>query len=506
MASEQEPAMNSELTVEAFYKKADKIALLVNWMLFVGAVCLAGWYQTWAEVLVIGVPTVLITTFLVKMLPGALLTRLTNAAAFMVFAALHIHQSHGVIEAHFGIFTLLAFLLCYRDWKPIVCAAGVIAVHHLGFNFLQVAGYPVYVFEFRTGLEIVLVHAGFVIFETSILVYIARDFHKEMLQTIDLYQIGSRLAVKDGQIDLSYRNNDVKTGFARDFNHFMHEVSNAISRTQVAATTLKGAIQQMNEQSEKAKTSAVEQQRETEQIATGINEMAASIQEVALNADSAAVAAKDSDQEAQNGKQIVSTNIEMINQISSEIESATAVIHELESKSDDIGMVLEVIKDIADQTNLLALNAAIEAARAGEQGRGFAVVADEVRTLASRTQESTHEIQSMIEQLQARSKEAVKVMEHGNTQIKEGVEQSVIAGDSLNKIYQEITNVHNMNTQIACAAEQQSAVVEEINARITNISGLADNTSASISNTANSSQTMTNLAEELESLVKTFRT
>ena len=196
----------------------------------------------------------------------------------------------------------------------------------------------------------------------------------------------------------------------------------------------------------------------------------------------------------------------MSNQLSGEIESATAVIHELESKSDDIGMVLEVIKDIADQTNLLALNAAIEAACAGEQGRGFAVVADEVRTLASRTQQSTHEIQSMIEQLQARSKEAVKVMEHGNSQIKEGVDQSVIAGDSLNKIYQEITKVHNMNTQIACAAVEQSAVVEEINSRITNISGLADNTSASISRTASTSHTMTNLAEELESLVTTFKT
>ena len=218
------------------------------------------------------------------------------------------------------------------------------------------------------------------------------------------------------------------------------------------------------------------------------------------------IAAKDSDQEAQSGQKIVSSNIEMSNQLSGEIESATAVIHELESKSDDIGMVLEVIKDIADQTNLLALNAAIEAARAGEQGRGFAVVADEVRTLASRTQQSTHEIQSMIEQLQARSKEAVKVMEHGNSQIKEGVDQSVIAGDSLNKIYQEITKVHNMNTQIACAAEEQSAVVEEINSRITNISGLADNTSASISRTASTSHTMTNLAEELESLVTTFKT
>ena len=154
----------------------------------------------------------------------------------------------------------------------------------------------------------------------------------------------------------------------------------------------------------------------------------------------------------------------------------------------------------------MALNAAIEAARAGEQGRGFAVVADEVRTLASRTQESTHEIQSMIEQLQVGSKKAVKAMEHGNEQIKEGVVQSSVAGESLNKIYKDISTVHQMNTQIACAAEEQAAVVEEINSRITNISGLADNTSASISHAAGTSQTMTNLALEMESLVKSFKT
>ncbi len=506
MENTKQSAGEQNMTVEMFYKKADRLVLVVNWLLFLASIAIAAIYQTWVEAMVIGIPTVALVTFLVKVLPGKLLTRLTNAAAFMVFAGLHIHQAHGMIEAHFGIFTLLAFLLCYRDWKPIVTAAGVIAVHHLGLNYLQVAGYPVYVFEIHTGLYIVLLHAGFVVFETAVLVYIAKGFSKDMFQSIELYEIGSRLAVRDGMIDLGYRKENAESEFAHDFNAFMEVIGNAISKTQVSAHSLKSAVSAMNEQSDSANECAAEQQRETEQVATGINEMSASIQEVARNASAAAHAASESDEEARKGKDLMTHNIDMINRISTEIDSASNVIHELETKSDEIGLVLEVIQDIADQTNLLALNAAIEAARAGEQGRGFAVVADEVRTLASRTQESTHEIQSMIEQLQSGAKNAVTAMEHGNSQVKEGVEVSMVAGESLNKIYEDIATVHKMNTQIACAAEEQAAVVEEINSRITNISGLAVNTSESISNAAETSQTMTNLAADMEHLVKTFKT
>jgi methyl-accepting chemotaxis protein len=182
------------------------------------------------------------------------------------------------------------------------------------------------------------------------------------------------------------------------------------------------------------------------------------VQEVARNATEAAKAASHSDEEAQNGQAVVDRTINAIDALASEVDRAANVIHRLEQDSDKIGTVLDVIKGIAEQTNLLALNAAIEAARAGEQGRGFAVVADEVRTLASRTQQSTAEIQQMIERLQAGAQEAVSVMEDSRSRASDSVSSAQSAGQSLESITRSVASITDMNTQIASAADEQSAL------------------------------------------------
>jgi methyl-accepting chemotaxis protein len=248
-----------------------------------------------------------------------------------------------------------------------------------------------------------------------------------------------------------------------------------------------------------------QQQTETSQVATAINEMNATVHEVARNAVEAATAAKEADVSFNEGKKVVDTIIEAIGALAEEVDQASRVIHDLEKESDNIGSVLDVIKGIAEQTNLLALNAAIEAARAGEQGRGFAVVADEVRTLAGRTQDSTKEIEEMISRLQSGASKAVHVMEAGKEKSRLGVEHAAAAGKALETINDAVERITGMNTQIANAAEEQSSVTEEINRNITNINHVAEQSTVGAQQIAQASDDLASLAEQLKGMVERFK-
>lgn len=494
-----------ENSLERLYKDGDKIMITVVWFLFVMSLGLASWYGTWAEALWIGLPSAVVPTVLYYLMNGKLITRLVIAASFMVFCALHIHQAHGMIEIHFGIFSLLAFLLIYRDWLPLVTAAAVIAVHHLSFNYLQISGYSVYLFSDVSGYGLVLIHAAYVVFETAILIYMSIQFRKEAIAGEELIEIGQHMAIKDGVIDLMYRKENAKSDFANDYNQYINAVASAIQSSKNTAEHLSSATEKMHSQSDQARQGVSRQQLEIDQIATAINQMTATVQEVARSATDAATAASQADQEANSGKNVVSQTVDSIQTLAMNVEQAADVIQQLEVDTSDIGSVLDVIKGIADQTNLLALNAAIEAARAGEQGRGFAVVADEVRTLASRTQESTEEINTMIEKLQSGAKNAVTAMETGREQARTGVEQALLAGQSLDAITQSVATINDMNTQIASAAEEQSKVAEEINRNVVNISQVADETASNVAQVADQSAELGNLALALNSEVERFK-
>lgn len=243
----------------------------------------------------------------------------------------------------------------------------------------------------------------------------------------------------------------------------------------------------------------------TTQVATAMNEMSATVQEVARSSAEAATAAENGREEANQGKDVVKTAINGIASLSSEVENAADVITKLAENSERISTVLDVINGIAEQTNLLALNAAIEAARAGEQGRGFAVVADEVRTLASRTHESTLEIREMIDMVQSSTQDAVKAMSQGQDAAKASVEQAKAVGTTLQSIIDKVTVISDMSTQIASAAEQQSSTTEEINKNIVTINEISGNTSVTSSETNQSSSEITDMASRLNNLVSKFK-
>lgn len=290
------------------------------------------------------------------------------------------------------------------------------------------------------------------------------------------------------------------------FNHFAEKVREMVCQVSGSTSQLATAAEEMSMITSSTNEGVQKQQAETEMVATAMNEMTATVQEVARHATEASDAAQSADNETQGGKAVVQQTVSTINNLANEIEEATSVILKLESDSDNIGTVLDVIRGIAEQTNLLALNAAIEAARAGEQGRGFAVVADEVRTLASRTQESTQEIQSMIESLQQGSRNAVKAMESSQKQSQQSVEQALKAQDSLDAITESVTTISTMNIQIASAAKEQSNVSEEINQNIINISQVVETTAEGAQQTLTASHELANLANELQVLVGQFKT
>jgi len=233
--------------------------------------------------------------------------------------------------------------------------------------------------------------------------------------------------------------------------------------------------------------------------------MSATVLEIARSAEVAATSAVDAEKEAQTGMQVMEKSTEAIKSLANEVNDAAEVINQLQNDSENIGSVLDVIKGIAEQTNLLALNAAIEAARAGEQGRGFAVVADEVRTLASRTQESTQEIQSMIERLQSGSSKAVDAMNSGSKTAQSSVEIASDAAKSLKNIVDGINTISEMNTHIASAAEEQSTVAQDIEQSIVRISSLSEKTVEGSSRVANATNDLSSLEQEMRELISSFK-
>lgn len=257
--------------------------------------------------------------------------------------------------------------------------------------------------------------------------------------------------------------------------------------------------------SEQSRSGVNQQRMELEQVSTAMNEMAATVQEVARHAETAFESARSADSEANDGDQKVTLTISQIGGLADDIRQSLQTINQLEAESMNIGTILDVIKGVAEQTNLLALNAAIEAARAGEQGRGFAVVADEVRALAQRTQEATAQIGDLIIGLQSKAQESVAMMEKSTAKATETVDIANEAGESIHAIARSMSDIQQMNNQIATAAEEQSTVAEEINRSVFSIRDVSDQSAAATEQTAASSSELARQGSELQRLIGRFK-
>ena len=339
-----------------------------------------------------------------------------------------------------------------------------------------------------------------VLISASIVILITRNINTMLVSLKDIAQ---------GEGDLTKRitqdSKDEIGDLIHWFNLFMDKLHESINEVVKSIAPLATVSDDLGTMTTKTSEITDEQSRATDEVTRSVDEMFSSVQNVAQNASSAADAAKEADAEAKAGRSVVTQSVESINDLAGEVERAANVISKLEADTENVGTILDVIKGIAEQTNLLALNAAIEAARAGEQGRGFAVVADEVRTLASRTQDSTQEIQRVIEELQTAAQSAAEVMSHSQEQAKASVEQAAKTDASLATITEKVGSITQMNTEIASATGEQEKVSNDIK---TNVEGIRSNADAAVKNVQEveaASESLLSISNGLRKITSQFK-
>lgn len=316
----------------------------------------------------------------------------------------------------------------------------------------------------------------------------------------------NKISEGDLTVKVESSTKDELSSIADALNRLVAHLRGTMSRLGDYSTLLASASTQLSATTEQSKSGALDQQNQTEQIATAMSQMSITIRDIATNAETVSSDAHKADEEATTGREVIRKTIVAIEKLADEVGSSATVVHELEKNSNDIGSVLDVIRSIADQTNLLALNAAIEAARAGEHGRGFAVVADEVRTLAGRTQQSTAQIQEMVESLQGHTKQAVDVMESNRHHAEEMAGQASDASSSIDRIVGTVGHIMDMTTQVASASEEQSMVAKEIDSNVLEVKEVAHASVAASGEIAVASEELARLATELQGEVAHFRT
>lgn len=411
---------------------------------------------------------------------GSVLSRCVIGVSFMVMSMIMIMQQLGRLEMHFHIFSVLAFLIIWRDWRVLIAAAGAIATHHLLSVPLQLSGasfggIPYIAYGVSCDWPTFLVHAIFVIIETSILVFFSLRLQSQFMLA---NQVVANVHVAANERDLTVDIGAIETKteedaeFVRTLDRFYSMIRETIEKFQGASRTLTEISNKSSSISHQNQNNLSDQNHRISSVVTAVHEMSCTISEIAQTTSGAAEASKTAKSLSEESNSKVTETVDQMVELIEQLGSIRSVVDKLAGDTMEIGSTMDVIRSIAEQTNLLALNAAIEAARAGEQGRGFAVVADEVRSLAQRSRDATTEIDNVIQNLQGAASQVVEMMDAGQRKSELTIEVAEQTKALLANATDATTQISDMSYQIATAIEEQSTVSENISEDMESISML----------------------------------
>lgn len=399
---------------------------------------------------------------LLTLKPYEVITRHSVAIAIQLSTALHIHMAQGLTEIHFEIFSLLAILIFYRDWKVILTSVLVVAVHHILFFILQFQNMPVYVFEAsHMAIYILVIHALFAVIEGCILMYIAKDSYDEGLSAYSVQDSIHKILAESGKFNLTV---PIPNHLAElnDYNRLIMSFKSLIEQTKNTADSASNATLQAVDTSTEMMSHSAQSKGQVESIARSVENMAIANSDISNRAQDVSDSAKSAQGATLEIQETINDSHQTIRQLKEIISSTAGTIENLSSKCNRITEVMTSITAISDQTNLLALNAAIESARAGEHGRGFAVVADEVRQLATKTRENAQGISEIVQSLIEDAELSVTQMGNCISQVDQAVGQSEQMSDIAIRVVSSIKLVADNITSVADATVHQSDVSDTI--------------------------------------------
>jgi methyl-accepting chemotaxis protein len=471
------------------------------WLVSFGFAFLYGTWWLWGTV---GTGVSLVGTWLGRRAHAGLGTRLCLGAFFMVYSGLLIHQAHGMTETHFGIFVLLAFLLYYRDWRPIVLAAALIAAHHLVFYYMQVSGVPVYVFQHTHMVTMVFIHAAYVVVEAAVLVLMAVKLREETGQAATLAALGSRDNGGD-EIDLDSARVAAAGAGGRGVALFLNLITQTIREAAAVAMTIRRACVELQRVGDHLVANRERQTEAVHQVVKLVHEMDSVATHVARESNRIAGDAMNCTQAAQQTEANMTATTQSIEELVQAVQHTSQQMEQLDEATSRIESIVTMINDIAGQTNLLALNASIEAARAGEAGRGFAVVANEVRRLSESTQSSAKEIQTVVESLREATSNARKVADKSSQEAERGGERMQIAGREFAGVMASLPGLADGIRALTEAMARQQAMMKDVTSQTDGMSDSLQATSSDVKDVSASTQSMEAMSQRLCASVKRFR-
>jgi len=444
--------------------------------------------------------------FLINTAPFAAITRHAVAVAVQMFTALHIQLSMGLTEVHFEIFTLLALLAWYRDWRIFLSSVGFVAIHHVSFYILQSNGVGVYIFEEDHLLfGILFLHAFFAVSEGAVLGVMAAVNHKEGVRALTLQRSVDLILEDPNEIALN-KACDLDPKKQSPFGGLMWTMRDTIQSVLDTNHLVNKNLTALNTVNESVKTSTVESVSEVSAIASAMEEIATTTADVARRTADVGSLSESALGTTNEAKSTISEAGSVTDGLKAELHTMNDIVHSLEGKTQQIAEVMNSIQAVAEQTNLLALNAAIEAARAGEHGRGFAVVADEVRNLASNTKASTDQIREVSDSLNAETKGAVDIITKCVALSDSSVQSAKTAHDEMNKLGDIINQVTDNIVSVATAAEEQVATTDEVNRVTQHLSELAQSNMVQVERAFEVNRELNESFDKTNALLVKFKT